>query len=64
MTFTHSSDISVKYGDLDQLVQWCDRNCDSQWSFTCDNPAGETDGDYKFYFNSEHDLINFTLWYK
>ena len=52
------------YGQLKPVIEWCERNCESDWGYDCLLPAGSDGGKYDFYFETESDYINFILWKK
>ena len=58
----HQTKIELPYGHLGPVVEWCRRNCTEEWVFA-DIPFGP-EGNYKFYFESETDYINFLIWKK
>ena len=57
-------DIELYYGDLSPLIKWCERNCTEQWGYTIVETPGAGKGKYEFYFDTEQDLVAFTLWKK
>lgn len=59
-----SVEIDIKFGELNSVMQWCQRNCESEWGYLVLDSAGEEAGTYKFEFSTETDLINFILWKK
>lgn len=60
---TNKVEVQLHWGELSPILNWCRRNCSSEWAYEQVSPAGETiAGDYKFYFISEKDLIAFTIW--
>lgn len=59
------SDITLGYGVLKPTIEWCKRNCTSEWKFTEDgNTIDDWQRKYTFYFESERDYVAFTLWLK
>lgn len=59
----HKARIRVPYGELSEVVDWCQRNCSGDWRFT---EGTETlyQGDYVFLFESERDYVAFLMWKK
>jgi hypothetical protein len=62
--YSFRTDISVPYGSLNSLLEWCKTNCKDNWGWHMISPSGEKPGLYKFHFMSEADQINFILWQK
>lgn len=58
------TDILVDFGNLKPLSNWCESNCSGDWGYECLVPAGADAGTYEFYFEAEHDYVNFILWKK
>lgn len=61
---TNKVEIQLYYGELEPLVKWCQRNCVAEWAYEQLSPSGHETGDYNFYFESDQDLVAFTLWKK
>jgi hypothetical protein len=57
-------DIDLKFGELGDIVRWCQHNTIEDWWYEIASIAGDAPGNYKFYFNNERDYINFILWKK
>jgi hypothetical protein len=61
----YKTEISIGYGELKPVIEWCQRNCANDWGYNCLEFAGGSDGGlYDFYFETESDYINFILWKK
>jgi hypothetical protein len=58
----HRANIEVPYGELQKTVEWCDRNCTSDWRYMED--VNNQYGGYEFFFASERDYIAFLFWNK
>lgn len=58
----HKANITVTYGDLRPVVEWCERNCESDWKFM-ENVDDPYNG-FEFLFESERDYVAFLLWKK
>lgn len=56
------ANIDVPYGELQPIVDWCERNCSSEWFFMED--ANNQWGGYEFVFESDRDFVAFLLWNK
>ena len=57
--------ITIGYGQLKPIIEWCTRNCIDDWGYDCLEFAGGRDGGlYDFYFETESDYLNFILWKK
>lgn len=61
----HTAIIDLRFGELGPLMDWCKRNCSQKW-YVSETEATryDQDGNYKFYFESERDYINFLVWKK
>ena len=53
--------IKLSYGELQPIVEWCDRNCSEDWRYM-EDPNGEMYNSWVFLFNNEKDYIAFKLW--
>jgi hypothetical protein len=62
--YSFQTDISVPYGALNAILEWCKKNCKDEWGWHIISPSGEKPGLYKFHFVNEIDQINFILWQK
>lgn len=60
MLFT--TDIDIKYGELEKYVNWCERNCHDQFHVKVLESAGDCPGSYRFIFNNEQDYTTFAVW--
>ena len=58
------TEISISYGNLTPMLNWCESNCADHWSFNILEDAGNEEGKYKFFFQSQTDYINFLVWKK
>jgi hypothetical protein len=58
--------VDIPYGNLGSLIDWCKRNCNSDWHFTESTDIVEqfNQGAWQFYFKEEKDYINFVVWQK
>lgn len=56
--------VQISYGQLKQMIDWCNRNCTEPWQYIIIDEAGEEPGSYIFRFVSEKDYVTFTLWKK
>jgi len=55
-----STKVNIPYGNLGPLIDWCKRNCNSEWHFTESTDVKQ--GAWQFYFKEEKDYINFVVW--
>ena len=60
----YKTEISIKFGELTKIVNWCESQCSSEWGYDTKDYAGSDPGKYMFYFGNEADYINFILWKK
>lgn len=58
----HRANVALEFGQLSPLVEWCERNCTSDWRFMED--MNNQWGGYEFFFESEKDYIAFLVWKK
>lgn len=59
----HKVKISVPFGELQSIIDWCDKNCDGEWKYM-EDPNGEMYNSWVFIFESGRDYVAFTLWRK
>jgi hypothetical protein len=60
----HKCGIKLNFGGLRPVINWCDLNCVGDWGYSIVKPAGEEQGEYEFYFDTQPDYINFILYIK
>lgn len=58
----HRANVAVAYGELQPLVEWCDRNCIGEWRFM-EDVNNQWNG-FEFFFESEKDYVAFLMWKK
>ena len=58
----HRANIAPQHGELSSIVDWCERNCSSDWRFMED--VNNQWGGYEFLFESEKDYVAFIMWKK
>ncbi len=59
------ANIDVQYGQLQPVLDWCDRNCEADWRYV--DLVGDQDsatGRWEFLFESEKDYVAFLMWKK
>jgi hypothetical protein len=54
--------VTPKYGELQSVVDWCDRNCQADWKYMED--IHDQCNSFVFLFETERDYVNFLLWKK
>ena len=59
----HLAKINLNYGELQPMVNWCERNCNGKWYYT-EDPNGEMYFSWIFVFDDERDYVAFTLFKK
>ena len=61
----HRVIVDLRYGELGPLLDLCKRICNDEW-FVSETEAAiyDQEGNYRFYFESERDYINFLVWKK
>jgi hypothetical protein len=60
----YETTISLPYGQLKPILEWCQNYCENYWNFDIINTAGEQSGSYSFKFESERDYMTFLVWKK
>jgi hypothetical protein len=62
----HKANIDVHYGQLQPVIDWCERNCQSDWRYIdINNPEHHGAPDrWEFFFESEKDYVAFLMWKK
>ncbi len=58
----HKANVAVQYGELQPIVDWCERNCTAEWRFM-EDINNQWNG-YEFFFESEKDYVAFLMWKK
>lgn len=58
----HRANVAVQYGELQPIVDWCERNCSGEWRFM-EDINNQWNG-YEFFFESEKDYVAFLMWKK
>ena len=54
--------VSLKYGDLDEVILWCADNCNSKWDLAeIAEFGGNSNGIYHFNFHEDSDAVLFSL---
>lgn len=57
------SRISIPFGELKEVVAWCDRNCLGEVKYM-EDPNGEMYSNWVFFFEDERDYVAFLMWKK
>jgi len=62
----HKANIDVQYGQLQPVLDWCERNCEADWRYLdINNPEYDNaTGRWEFLFESEKDYVAFLMWKK
>ena len=62
----HKANISVQYGQLQPVLDWCERNCEGDYRYIdINNPEHDNaTGRWEFLFESEKDYVAFLMWKK
>ena len=58
----HRANVTLPYGQLQPIVEWCERNCSGDWRFM-ENVEDQYNG-FDFLFESERDYVAFLIWNK
>lgn len=61
-TFLYQSECLLPYGQLDSVLSWCRSECSAEWRWKMKESASDIkSGQYGFYFDSERDVVAFSL---
>lgn len=61
-TVQNNITVSVKYGELDDVISWCTDNCKQTWDLAeITEYGGASNGSYLFSFYDDRDALCFTL---
>ena len=61
-TPTNNITVSVKYGELDEVIAWCTMNCNLEWDLSeVTEYGGASNGSYQFSFHDDKDAVYFSL---
>ena len=60
------ANIDVQFGQLRSIIDWCERNCESDYRYSdINNPeSASSTGRWEFLFESEKDYVAFLMWKK
>ena len=64
---SHKANITIEFGQLQKIVDWCERNCVSEFWYSGGNDIWDGDRlyyEYEFYFESDKDYFAFMIWKK
>jgi hypothetical protein len=53
----------MPWGQLKEIVEWCDRNCTGDYRYM-EDPNGEMYNSWVFFFENERDYVAFLMWKK
>lgn len=59
----HRVKVSLNFGDLKPILDWCEKNCTGEWRYM-EDPNGDMYISWVFFFESERDYVAFLLWNK
>lgn len=61
----YKTSLSIPYGELKNVISWCQHNCQSDWRFQEDmNSTDNFSLHYDFFFEDEKDYVAFIIWKK
>jgi len=63
-TDSFCTNIDIKFGGLAEMIEWCQTNCNGDWTYYVMASAGQQAGSYQFNFKNQTDYVNFILWKK
>lgn len=55
--------INIPYGELQPIIDWCDRNCKNEYRYM-EDPDGDMYSGWVFFFENERDYVAFLMWNK
>lgn len=58
----HKTNVSVAFGQLQSIVDWCERNCEGDWRYMED--INDQWHGFEFFFESKKDYVAFLMWKK
>lgn len=58
------TDLEIKYGELEDIMDWCRVNTKDDWDLIIMREAGQLPGIYRFGFKDEKDFMTFLVWKK
>jgi hypothetical protein len=58
----YKTDVQIQYGELQELLSWCTKNCLGKWGYEIIEYAGSLPGIYNFKFESKDDYVTFLVW--
>ena len=58
----YRSEVTIPYGNLKEVVSWCDRNCSGDYRYM-EDPNGEMYTSWVFFFDTERDYVAFLMWH-
>ena len=56
----HTANVALAYGELQPIVDWCERNCTSDWKYM-EDPTDQWNS-WQFFFESDRDYVAFMIW--
>ena len=57
----YKAKLELGFGELGAIIRWCQQNCIGEWAYSVVDSAGESRGEYVFYFDDEFDYVNFYI---
>lgn len=65
ITTAYKTSLSIPYGQLKDVISWCQTNCQEDWRFQeTTNNIDPRLLHYDFYFENEKDYVAFLIWKK
>lgn len=58
---TNKIKINLQYGQLQSIIDWCERNCTGDWHYT-EDPHGDMYNSWIFLFDNDRDYVAFKIW--
>jgi len=63
-TTVYKTKLTIPYGKLRDIIEWCQSNSEHDWKYDIINIGGKDPGLYEFVFDDEKDYVKFLMWKK
>lgn len=57
----YKTQIKLNYGELNQILDWCEKNCVGNYKYM-EDPNGSMYDSWVFLFENERDYVAFIVW--
>lgn len=59
----YKTNVTIPFGKLREHVGWCEANLAGDWKYS-ENPNGDMNNSWTFFFELERDYVAYTMWMK